>query len=119
MTRLARSLVPPLLALAAAGNVAAGGGLPLREVARVPLSGAPVRFDYTSFDPSTRRLWIAHMNADQLLAFDIVRRRIVETIPAPGVHGVMAVPELGRVYASATNAHQALTIDAHAGKILA
>jgi DNA-binding beta-propeller fold protein YncE len=43
----------------------------------------------------------------------------VKTIPAPGVHGVIAVPELGRVYASATNAHQALTIDAHTGKILA
>jgi DNA-binding beta-propeller fold protein YncE len=119
MTRLARSLVPPLLALAAAGNVAAGGGLPLREVARVPLSGPAVRFDYTSFDPSTRRLWIAHMDAGRLLAYDVGHRKIVATIAAPGVHGVIAVPQLHRVFASATNVHQAFTIDARSGAVLA
>jgi DNA-binding beta-propeller fold protein YncE len=96
-----------------------GAALPLREVARVPLSGPSVRFDYTSFDPSTHRLWIAHMDANQLLAFDVVHRRIVETIPAPGVHGVIAVPALGRVYASATNARQVLTINARTGAVLA
>jgi DNA-binding beta-propeller fold protein YncE len=78
-----------------------------------------VRFDYTSIDPSTNRLWVAHMDADQLLAVDLRTREIVKTIHAPGVHGVIAVPALGRVYASATNARQVLTIDAHSGKILA
>jgi hypothetical protein len=37
--------------------------LPLRPVARVPLSGPAVRFDFTSVDPSTNTLWIAHMDA--------------------------------------------------------
>jgi len=37
--------------------------LPLRTVARVPLPGASVRFDYTSLDPTTNRLYIAHMDA--------------------------------------------------------
>jgi DNA-binding beta-propeller fold protein YncE len=97
----------------------AGPGLPLRTVARVPLSGPAVRFDYTSIDPSTDRLWISHMNADQLLALDLRTRRIVKTIPAPGVHGVIAVPAVGRVYASATNAHQVFTLDSRTGKILA
>ncbi|NUR75521.1 MAG: hypothetical protein HOQ28_04440 [Thermoleophilia bacterium] len=59
------------------------------------------------------------MDANQLLAFDVVRRRIVRTVSAPGVHGVIAVPQLSRVYASATNAKEALTIDGHTGKILA
>jgi DNA-binding beta-propeller fold protein YncE len=104
---------------AATALAATGASLPLRAVARVPLSGPPVRFDYTSVDPSTNRLWIAHMNASQLLAVDLHSRRIVKTIPAPGVHGVIAVPELGRVFASATNAQQVLTIDARTGKILA
>jgi hypothetical protein len=34
------------------------------------LPGAAVRFDYQSFDPSSRRLYIAHMNASQLVVFD-------------------------------------------------
>jgi DNA-binding beta-propeller fold protein YncE len=104
-----------------AGQAAArpAGGLPLREVARVPLSGPPVRFDYESFDPSIGRLWISHMDANQLLAFDTKRRRIAETIAAPGVHGVIAVPALGRVYASATNVEEVLTLDSHTGQVLA
>ena len=78
-----------------------------------------MRFDYTSLDPTTDTLWISHMNASQLLAFDVRGRRIVKTIQAPGVHGVIAVPELGRVYASATNAQQVYTIDARTGAVLA
>jgi DNA-binding beta-propeller fold protein YncE len=58
------------------------------------------------------------MDADQLLAFDTKSRKIVKTISAPGVHGVIAVPSLGRVYASATNAQQVLTSDSHTGKVL-
>ena len=52
------------------------------------------------------------MDADELLAFDVVKRRTIRTIPAPGVHGVLAVPALSRVYASATDAHELYTIDA-------
>lgn len=95
------------------------GGLPLRQVARVPLSGSPVRFDYTSIDPTTHTLWISHMDASQLLAFNVVTRKITRTISAPGVHGVIAVPQTGRVYASATNAREVLTINARTGKVLA
>jgi len=59
-----------------------------------------VRFDCTSLDPSTNRLYVAQMDAGQLLALDVRTRRVVETIPAPGVHGVLAVPSLGRVFVS-------------------
>lgn len=110
-----------LLAAGFAAFAAAGAQaqLPLREVARVPLSGPAVRFDYTSIDPATHTLWISHMDASRLLAFDIVHRRIRKTISAPGVHGVIAVPSVHRVYASATNAREALTIDARTGAVLA
>ncbi len=93
--------------------------LPLRTVARVPLSGPSVRFDYTSLDPSTNELWISHMDASQLLAVDVHTRKIVKTIAAPGVHGVIAVPSLRRVFASATNAREAMTINAQTGAVLA
>ncbi len=59
------------------------------------------------------------MNASELLAFNVHTRKIVKTIAAPGVHGVIAVPKLHRVFASATDAHQVLTINSKSGAILA
>jgi DNA-binding beta-propeller fold protein YncE len=108
-------------ALVAVGVAMAGvsGGLPLKTVARVPLSGPSVRFDYTSLDPGSNRLYIAHMDASELLVFDVRRRKIVKTLAAPGVHGVIAVPQLGRVFASATNAREVLTIDAKTDAVIA
>jgi DNA-binding beta-propeller fold protein YncE len=59
------------------------------------------------------------MNASQLLALDVRTRKIVKTIAAPGVHGVIAVPQLGRVFASATDAREVMTIDAKTGAVVA
>jgi DNA-binding beta-propeller fold protein YncE len=59
------------------------------------------------------------MDASELLVFNIDTRKIVATLPAPGVHGVIAVPQVGRVYASATGAREVLTIDAKSNSILA
>jgi DNA-binding beta-propeller fold protein YncE len=58
------------------------------------------------------------MNAGQLLVFDVHTHKVLQTIPAPGVHGVIAVPQLHRVYASATDARQMLTIDSRNGDVL-
>ena len=119
---LAVVAIAALLAFAAGARADAGStgsALPLKTVARVPLSGAAIRFDYTSLDPTTNKLWISHMNASQLLAFDVRTRKIVKTIPAPGVHGVISVPSLGRVFASATDAHEVFTINAKTGAVLA
>jgi DNA-binding beta-propeller fold protein YncE len=104
-----------LTVLAAAAH--AGTSLPLKEVARVSLPGRAVRFDYQSYDPARHRLYIAHMDADELLVFDTTSRKVIRRIPAPGVHGVIAAA--GRVYASATNAHEAYTIDAGTLKVTA
>jgi DNA-binding beta-propeller fold protein YncE len=114
-----RLLAVIALGLAALPAARAATPLHLRAVARVPLSGPAVRFDYTSFDPSTHLLWISHMDAGELLAFDVRTRKIVKTISAPGVHGVIAVPQLGRVFASATNAREVLTLDSRSGRVLA
>jgi DNA-binding beta-propeller fold protein YncE len=106
----------PLLGLAA---VTAAVGLPLRTVARVALPGAANRFDYVTLDQKTNRLYIAHMDDDHIVVFDVKRRRVVTTIAAPGVHGVLAVPELGRVFASATNTHEVYTIDERTNAVIA
>lgn len=85
---------------------------PLTLVADIPLPGPAVRFDYQSFDPSTGRLYIAHMNANQLLVFDTRKREVVANLDGfPSAHGVWAVPELGRVYVSATGEHKVAVVD--------
>ena len=85
---------------------------PLKEVADVPLPGAAVRFDYQSLDMSQGRLYIAHMNANQLVVFDTKKRVVVADLDGfPSVHGVWAVPDLGRVYASVTGEHKVAVVD--------
>jgi DNA-binding beta-propeller fold protein YncE len=113
-----RLLIAALALLAVAAAAAdASTSLPLEEVARIPLPGRAVRFDYQSFDPARHRLYIAHMDADELLVFDTRARRVIRRIQAPGVHGVIAAGD--RVYASATDARQAYTIDARTLKVTA
>jgi DNA-binding beta-propeller fold protein YncE len=107
-----------LAAVVAVSSRASDPPLPLKLVAKVPLPGPSNRFDYTSLDPTTGRLYIAHMNAGQLLVFDTHSRRVLETISAPGVHGVIVVPKLHRVYASATDARELYTIDSRTGRVL-
>lgn len=85
---------------------------PLRKVADIVLPGAPVRFDYQALDGSKGRLYIAHMNANQLVVFDTKKREVVANLDGfPGVHGVWAVPELGRIYASTTGEHTVTVVD--------
>jgi hypothetical protein len=50
------------------------GQAPLKKVADVPLPGSAVRFDYQSLDTQQARLYIAHMNANQLVVFDTKKR---------------------------------------------
>jgi DNA-binding beta-propeller fold protein YncE len=105
---------PPSLAQASSESA------PLRKVADVPMPGPAVRFDYQSIDPSRGRLYIAHMNADQLVVFDVKKREVVANLDGfTNVHGVLAVPELSRVYASATGEHKVAIVDMQTLKILA
>jgi DNA-binding beta-propeller fold protein YncE len=116
-----RTLIAGLIVAAALvlGGAARPAGLPLKFVANVTLPGPSNRFDYTSLDPTANTLYIAHMDAGRLLAFDVAKRRVSRTIDAPGVHGVIAVPQLHRVYASATDVRKMLTIDSRTGRVLA
>ena len=96
------------------------GSSPLEKVADVPLPGPAVRFDYQSIDPLHGRLYIAHMNADQLVVFDVNKREVVSNLDGfAKVHGVWAVPELGRVYASVTGEHKVGVVDMQTLKTIA
>jgi DNA-binding beta-propeller fold protein YncE len=106
-------------ALITAPLLAAGGSLPLKTVATVPLPGGSSRLDYASVDSRRNRLYVAHLGGGLVIVFDTKRRRVLRTIGAPGAHGVLAVPELGRVFASATDVHRVLTIDERTLKVTA
>jgi hypothetical protein len=91
----------------------------LKEVADIPLPGPAVRFDYQSLDVKNGRLYIAHMNADQLVVFDTQKRQAVANLDGfKRVHGVIAVPEIDRVFASATGEHQMAAVDMNTLKII-
>jgi DNA-binding beta-propeller fold protein YncE len=84
----------------------------LKLVADVPLPGGSSRFDYQSFDPTTGRLYIAHMGAGELIAFDTRTRQVVARAGGlPKATGVLAAPGLHRVYVSAAGSHQVAVLD--------
>lgn len=84
----------------------------LKTVMDVPLGGGSVRFDYQSLDSDAHRLFISHMNADQLVVFDTQSNQVIKEIPGlPRVTGVLVVPTLGKVYASASGANEVHVID--------
>jgi DNA-binding beta-propeller fold protein YncE len=91
---------------------------PLVHVTDLPLPGGPSRFDYQSLNGRRGILYIAHLGADRLLAFDVTARKVVGEVPVAQVHGVLAVPRLGRVYASATGDRSLVTIDEHSERIV-
>jgi DNA-binding beta-propeller fold protein YncE len=92
----------------------------LRTVADVPLTGPAVRFDYQSLDPTDGRLYIAHMNADQLVVFDTNKREVVATLDGfHRVHGVIVVPEIDRIFASITGDHHVGIVDRSNLKMIA
>ncbi|WP_028206407.1 YncE family protein [Paraburkholderia nodosa] len=96
------------------------GNLPLKQVEDVPLPGRSSRFDYESYDPSRHLLFIAHLGDSEVLVLDTVASRVVARIPGiSSVHGLLVVPELSRVYASATGTNEVVAIDERTLKIIA
>jgi YVTN family beta-propeller protein len=92
----------------------------LRIVRDIPLQGNTSRFDYQSLDPQSHRLYIAHLGDGTATVYDTRSGAIVGEIKdVPGVHGVIAVPELGKVYATATDRNQVAVIDPNSLSVLA
>src|SRR6478736_4049252 len=99
-------------ALCLCSAACADGQLPLKTIADVALSGNATRLDYQSFDPTTGRLYIAHLGDDMLTIFDTRSPKVIGDVrDLKHVHGVLAVPELHRIYASATGTDELAVID--------
>ncbi|HEY6278250.1 MAG TPA: YncE family protein [Streptosporangiaceae bacterium] len=97
----------------------ASGAPGLRVVARIPLPGGNSRLDYASLDSRRGLLFVAHLGASQVLEINIRNGRMVRAIGGLSqVHGVLVVPSLHRVYATATGAHMVVRINEDTGQIL-
>ncbi len=114
------SLVAVLVAATACAGPVGSNTLPLTKVADIPLGGETTRLDYASYDPGRHLLFIAHLGDSAVIVFDTQTQRVVTRIPdISKVHGVLAIPELGRVYASATGTNEVVAIDANSLKVVA
>jgi YVTN family beta-propeller protein len=92
----------------------------LRLVGDYPLPGRATRWDYLSLDPARSQMFIAHLGDSAVVVVNTKTKAVVSTIDDIGeVHGILALPELGRIYASATKTNEVVAIDATTLKIVA
>ena len=102
--------------------LAAGGSeLPLRQVGTdIPLPGKANRFDYATVDPQRRLLFLAHLGSGMVTAIDLRTPRVVANVAdVPAVHGVLAVPELSEVFATATGRNRLDVISEQTYRVVA
>jgi DNA-binding beta-propeller fold protein YncE len=82
------------------------------------LGRATSRMDYQSLDSAAHRLYIAGMGAGKLLAFDVEHNNLAASLNGfPEVTGVLAVPELHKVYASVPGAGLIPSLSAALGMV--
>jgi YVTN family beta-propeller protein len=105
---------------AATSEAPAAGALPLKVLTDIPLTGGTTRLDYQSLDSGSGRLYIAHLGSDLMTVFEVNKQTIVGDVKdLKHVHGVLAVPELHRVYASATGTNELAVIDDQSLRVIA
>src|SRR5262249_2743284 len=104
--------IASLAVATAPASAAPAEGPVLQRLTDVPLPGPAVRFDYQSADTAANRLYLSHMNAGELVVFDLKARKVVGVIrDLPRVTGVWCVPALGKVYASVPGHRHVAIID--------
>jgi YVTN family beta-propeller protein len=92
--------------------------LALEQIVDIPLAGGPSRFDYQSLDTRTGLLFIAHSGANMLTVFNTRSKTVVANISnIPHVHGVLAIAELGRVYATDTDDNLVYVVNEHSMRV--
>jgi YVTN family beta-propeller protein len=85
----------------------------LRTVGDIPLPGGATRWDYMSIDAAGARLVQAHLGDSSVVVVDTNSKSVRGQVgQVAQVHGVLAVPELGRIYATATGTDELVVIDA-------
>lgn len=113
---MGRHLIAVVIALTAIGICTAGipakATLPLARVVDVALPGNATRLDYQSLDARKHLLFVAHLGDSNVIVVNTNARKVIGTVQnVSRVHGVLAVPELNTVYASATGTNEVVAID--------
>jgi DNA-binding beta-propeller fold protein YncE len=109
-----------MAAAVAANSAAPTPPLRLKTLMDVPLGGRATRLDYASVDADRQLLFIAHLGDGEVIVVDTEAHRLVKRIAnVAAVHGVLAIPELGRVYASATGTNEVVAIDEKSLEVIA
>lgn len=104
------ALLPLLFVHCSATSVAAD--LPLIQVTDIALPGSATRLDYQTLDARRGLLFIAHLGNSQVIVVNTQTRQVVTTVAnVSRVHGVLVVPQLNTVYASATGTNEVVAID--------
>ncbi len=74
-------------------------------------------WDYLSVDPAAHRLYVSH--ATHIVVIDTQTNKVVGDIPdTPGVHGFIAVPELGKGFSSNGRGNNVSVVDLKTLKLL-
>ncbi|MGW4400347.1 YncE family protein [Amycolatopsis nivea] len=118
--RRVAAVLAAALALAGCGGGQSPPGppLPLRAAGEIPLPGDGSRFDYASLDAGRGLLFVAHLGASEVVEVDVRAHRVVRTIGGLSqVHGVLTVPALHRVFATATGDNQMAALDEDTGAV--
>jgi YVTN family beta-propeller protein len=114
------ALAAAFVLLPSASVAAQSASVTLQKMDDYPLPGDASRYDYLSFDPTTHRMYIAHLGQGVVHAFDTQTKTFLGSVDGiAGVHGVLAVPDLGVVYATATNDNTVKVIDAGSLSVIA
>jgi YVTN family beta-propeller protein len=114
-----RLLIATALVILSATSASAQA-LTLQKLADYSLPGDTSRYDYLSFDPTSNRMYIAHLGQGVIHVFDTQAKKLVGTVEGvAGVHGVLAVPELALVYATATDDNTVKVIDPQSLAVIA
>src|SRR3989454_6621625 len=91
----------------------------LSKLIDLPLPGQPSRFDYQSFDSKAKRLYFSHMGDGELVVLNTETREIVAHLPGfPRTTGVLAVPDLEKVFVSVPGNHEVAIVDTQTLKVL-
>jgi YVTN family beta-propeller protein len=120
--RIIAALLLLFEAVAAGSSISATPPPPLhlKTLTDVPLGGHATRLDYASVDAGRQLLFIAHLGDGEVIVVDTQSNRLLKRIAnVAQVHGVLAIPELGRVYASATGTNEVVAIDEKSLAIIA
>lgn len=92
----------------------------LQVIKDYPLPGRATRWDYMSFNAVRSQMVIAHLGDSAVVVVDTKRKAVIGTVDhISDVHGVLVIPELDRIYASATGSNELVAIDARSLKVIA